>query len=298
MKPLRYRMIHELELHRKSPKTIAAYVMAVAQLARYYNRPPDRISVDEIREWMHFLITEKKLAFSSCNQKLAGVRFFYRQVLQQSEFGAELRIPTKRSGRLPEPLSRNEIVRLLDATDSGKARMLLMTSYATGVRLSELLNLRFEDIHSERMVVRIRQGKGRKDRYTLLSPRLLTELREYWREYRPSEWLFENQKYGGQLNPSTPQKAYQNAKLRAGITHGQGIHTLRHSFATHLLESGLDLPTIQRLLGHTSLATTARYLHVTSHHLRRVSSPLELLQFPHADLPSPSSDATNRSDRK
>jgi site-specific recombinase XerD len=298
MKSLRYQMIHELELHRKSPKTIAAYVMAVAQLARYYNRRPDQISVDEIREWMHFLITEKKPAFSSCNQKLAGVRFFYRQVLQQPEFGAELRIPTKRSGRLPEPLSRREVVRLLDAAGSGKARMMLMTCYATGVRLSELLNLRFEDIHAERMVVRIRQGKGRKDRYTLLSPRLLTELREYRRKYRPSEWLFENQKYGGRLNPSTPQKAYQDAKLRAGITHGQGIHTLRHSFATHLLETGLDLPTIQRLLGHTSLSTTSRYLHVTSHHFRSVSSPPELLQFPHADSLSVSSDVAGGNGRK
>lgn len=297
MKSLRYQMIHELELHRKSPKTIAAYVMAVAQLARYYNRRPDQISVDEIREWMHFLITEKKLAFSSCNQKLAGVRFFYRQVLQQPQFDVELRIPTKRSGRLPEPLSRSEIVRLFDAAGSGKARMMLMTCYATGVRLSEPLNLRFEDIHAERMVVRIRQGKGRKDRYTLLSPRLLTELREYWREYRPSVWLFENQKYGGQLNPSTPQKAYQIAKLRAGITHGQGIHTLRHSFATHLLETGLDLPTIQRLLGHTSLSTTSRYLHVTSHHFRKVSSPLELLRFPHTELPAPSPNATDRAAR-
>ena len=176
MKSLRYQMIHEMELHRKSPRTIEAYVMAVSQLAGYYNRSPDQISVGEVREWMHYLITEKKLAFSSCNQKLAGVRFFYRQVLQQPEFGVELRIPTKRTGRLPEPLSRSEIVRLLDAASSTKARMMLITCYATGVRLSELLNLRLEDVHSERMVVRVRQGKGRKDRYTLLSPRLLTEL--------------------------------------------------------------------------------------------------------------------------
>lgn len=295
MKSLRYQMIHELELRRKSPRTIEAYVIAVAQLARYYNRRPDEIAVDEIREWMHYLITEKKLAFSSCNQKLAGVRFFYREVLQQPDFGAELRIPTKRTGRLPEPLSRSEIVRLLEAARSTKARMMLMTCYATGVRLSELLNLKLEDIHSERMVVRVRQGKGLKDRYTLLSPRLLTELREYWRKYRPREWLFEGREYRRPLNLSSPQKAYQDAKLRAGITRGQGIHTLRHSFATHLLESGLDLPTIQRLLGHTSLSTTSRYLHVTSHHLRNVSSPLELLRFPHAEPPVPSPEFTDRS---
>lgn len=294
MKSLRYHMIHELELHRKSPRTIEAYVSAVGELARYYQRPADQITTEEVRQWLHYLITEKKLAFSSCNQKLAALRFFYREVVHQPEFGVQVRVPAKRTGRLPEPLSRGEIVRLLDAAGSEKARMMLMTCYATGARLSEVLNLRLEDIHSERMVVRIREGKGRKDRYTLLSPRLLTELRQYWRKYRPSQWLFENQRHGGQLNPSTLQKAYQYAKLKAHITHGQGIHTLRHSFATHLLEAGLDLPTIQRLLGHTSLSTTARYLHVTSHHLRRVSSPLELLQFPHADLLSASSDATDR----
>ena len=278
MTPMRKRMIHELELHRKSPRTIEAYVTAVAQLARHYGRSPDRISLEQVREFLHHLIAQRKLAFSSCNQKLAGIRFFYRHVLGQEKF--DLRVPAKRSGKLPEPLGRREIARLLEAPGNAKHRVLLMTCYATGLRVSELAHLRPEDIHSERMLIHVRQGKGRKDRYTLLSPRLLEELRDYWRAYRPHEWLFFGRDRTGPLPVATAQKIYYAAKRRAGIRRGHGIHTLRHSFATHLMEAGVDLPTLQRLLGHTSLATTAKYLHVTSKHLRGVSSPLELLRMP------------------
>jgi len=271
-------MIHELELHRKSPRTIEAYVTAVAQLARHYGRSPDRITPEEVRDFLHHLIAERKLAFSSCNQKLAGIRFFYRHVLGQEKF--DLRVPAKRSGKLPEPLGRREIARLLQATTNVKHRVLLMTCYATGLRVSELVHLRPEDVHSERMLIHVRQGKGRKDRYTLLSPRLLEELRDYWRAYRPHEWLFFGRDRTGPLPVATAQKIYYAAKRRAGIQRGHGIHTLRHSFATHLMEAGVDLATLQRLLGHTSLATTAKYLHVTSKHLRGVRSPLELLRMP------------------
>jgi integrase/recombinase XerD len=278
MTPLRNRMIHELELHRKSPRTIEAYVTAVAQLARHYGRSPDRIRLEEVRDFLHHLIAERKLAFSSCNQKLAGIRFFYRQVLRREEF--ELRVPAKRSGKLPEPLGRGEVERLLKAPTNAKHRVLLMTCYATGVRASELVHLRVEDIHSERMQIHVRQGKGAKDRYTLLSPRLLGQLRAYWRTYRPRPWLFLGRDRRGPLPVATAQKIYYAAKRRAGIQRGHGIHTLRHSFATHLMEAGVDLPTLQRLLGHTSLATTAKYLHVTSKHLRGVRSPLDLLRMP------------------
>ena len=278
MTPMRKRMIHELELHRKSPKTVEAYVTAVAQLARHYGCPPDRISLEQVREFLHYLIVERKLAFSSCNQKLAGIRFFYRHVLGQEKF--DLRVPAKRSGKLPEPLGRREIARLLEAPGNAKHRVLLMTCYATGLRVSELVHLRPEDVHSERMLIHVRQGKGRKDRYTLLSPRLLEALRDYWRAYRPHEWLFFGRDRTGPLPVATAQKIYYAAKRRAGIQRGHGIHTLRHSFATHLMEAGVDLPTLQRLLGHTSLATTAKYLHVTSKHLRGVSSPLDLLRMP------------------
>ncbi|MHC4180566.1 MAG: tyrosine-type recombinase/integrase, partial [Planctomycetota bacterium] len=154
MTPMRKRMIHELQLHRKSPRTVEAYVKAVAQLARYYGRSPDRISLEQVREFLHHLIAERKLAFSSCNQKLAGIRFFYRHVLGQEKF--DLRVPAKRSGKLPEPLGRREIARLLEAPGNAKHRVLLMTCYATGLRVSELAHLRPEDIHSERMLIHVR----------------------------------------------------------------------------------------------------------------------------------------------
>lgn len=278
MTSLRQKMIRELELHRKSPKTIEAYVTAVAQLAEHYHRSPQKISVEEIRSFVHHLITERKLAFSSCNQKVAGIRFFYRHVLGQDEF--QLKLPMKRSGRLPEPLSRSEVSRLLDAAGNPKHRVVLMTAYAGGLRVSELARLKLEDIHSQRRLIRVNQGKGRKDRYTLLSPRLLEELRDYWRAYRPRPWLFLNRDGSDHLPPATAQKIYDTCKKRAGIEHGHGIHSLRHSFATHLMEAGVDLPTIQRLMGHTSLTTTAKYLHVTSRHLGRVKSPLDLLCLP------------------
>jgi site-specific recombinase XerD len=271
-------MIHELELHRKSSRTVEAYVTAVAQLARHYGRSPDRITLEEVRDFLHHLIAKRKLAFSSCNQKLAGIRFFYRHVLGQEKF--DLRVPAKRSGKLPEPLGRREVAQLLKAPGNAKHRVLLMTCYATGLRVSELVHLWPEDVHSERMLIHVRQGKGRKDRYTLLSPRLLEELRDYWRAYRPHQWLFFGRDRTGPLPVATAQKIYYAAKRRAGIQRGHGIHTLRHSFATHLMEAGVDLPTVQRLLGHTSLATTAKYLHVTTKHLRGVRSPLDLLRMP------------------
>ena len=279
MTPLRQRMIHELELHRKSPNTIEAYVTAVAQLAQHYGRSPDGIAVDEIRDFLHHLITVRKVAYSTCNQKLAGIQFFYHHVLGQEEFS--LRVPAKRSGRLPEPLSRNEIAKLFEVTNNLKHRVLLMTVYGGGLRVSEVVQLRPQDIHSERMLIRVNQGKGHKDRYTLLSARLLEELRAYWRQYRPQQgWLFPGGNGKGSLSADAAKRIFYAAKERAGIVHGHGIHCLRHSFATHLMEAGVPLPTIQRLMGHASLNSTAKYLHVTSQHLDGVHSPLDLLRLP------------------
>jgi site-specific recombinase XerD len=278
MSPLRQKMIRELELHRKAAGTTKQYVAAVAELAQHYWRSPDSISLEEVRDFIHHLITKRKLAFSSCNVRLAGIRFFYQQVLGCRNF--DLRVPAKRSGRLPEPLSRSEIMRLFEATRNTKHRVLLMTTYGGGLRVSEVVHLQPPDIHSERMLIRVNQGKGRKDRYTLLSPRLLEELRAYWREYRPQGWLFPNAAGSGPLTAGSAKRAFDRAKERAGIKHGHGIHSLRHSFATHLMEAGVDLPTIQRLMGHKRLSTTAIYLHVTSQHLGGVQSPLDLLRLP------------------
>jgi integrase/recombinase XerD len=278
MTPLREQMIRELELHRKSPLTVKAYVRAVAELAKHYGRSPDAISVEEVRNFLHYLITERKVAFSTCNQKLSAIRFFYRHVQGQKDFS--LRVPSKRSGRLPEPFSRSEIAKILQTTQNLKHRALLMTAYGGGLRVSEVVHLQPRDIHSERMLIRVNQGKGRKDRYTLLSHRLLEELRTYWRAYRPQTWLFPGRDSSRPLPASSVKKIFTAAKQRAGIQHGHGMHSLRHSFATHLMEAGVALPVIQRLMGHTSLTTTAKYLHVTSQHLAGVRSPLDLLRLP------------------
>jgi site-specific recombinase XerD len=283
-------MIRELQLRRLSVKTVEAYVQAVTQLAGHYGRAPDRLTVEEIRDFLHHLIVDKKLAYSSVNQKLAGIRFFWREVLRRKDF--DLRVPAKRSGRLPQALGRSEIARLIAAATCPKHRALLMTCYAAGLRVSELVHLRLEDIHSQRMLIHVRAGKGNKDRFTLLSPRLLEELRSYWRAERPRPWLFPGRDGNSPLSVASAQKAFYALQRRAQIEHRQGIHALRHSFATHLLEAGVDLPTLQRLLGHNQLATTARYLHVTSQHLKRSGSPLDLLRLPgQEEITSPPSHA-------
>ena len=282
MTPLRQRMIREMELHRKSKHTIKAYVKAVSQLARHYNRSPETISRDEVRDFIHHLITDRKLAFSSINQKLAAIQFFYQHVLGEPRF--DLKIPRKRSGYLPQPLSRSEVGRLFEVTENFKHRMMLMTTYSAGLRVSEVVILKPMDIHSSRMLIHVRRGKGDKDRYTLLSPKLLDELRRYWRLERPSDWLFPGRN-GWAYRAESLQRVYHRSKQRASIERGGGIHALRHSFATHLLEAGVDLLTIGKLLGHRNPATTSRYLHVSQKHTQGVRSPLDLLPTPVIDGP-------------
>ena len=277
MTPLRKKMIRELELQRKAPGTISGYVKAVEDLARYYASSPDALSEEQLRDYMHYLITGRQLAFGSVNHKIVAINFFYREVLGRD---VALRVPMKRSHRLPEPLSREEVARLINAALNLKHRVLMMVAYGAGLRVSELVRLKPEHIHSDRMLIRVDQGKGRKDRYTLLSQRMLDQLRAYWREYRPDRWLFASQRGKGHLSRGSAARVYYQLKKRAGIVHGHGIHTLRHSFATHLLEAGVDLPTIQSLMGHSSLKTTARYLHVTQKRLESTQSPLDVLRLP------------------
>ena len=280
MTPLRKRMIRELELQRKPPSTIKAYISAVKGLAAYYGRSPDQVSVEEVRDYMHWLIVDRKLAWSSCNQRLSGIKFLFRHVLNRR---IDFRVPMKQSGRLPDPLSRREVLSLLEVVSNVKHKALLMTIYGTGVRVSELVRLRVEDINSERMLVFVRDGKGKKSRYTVLSQGLLEELRVYWRKYRPSPWLFPGREDGEPLSTRSAQHVFYRAKAKAKVKHGNGIHTLRHSFATHLLEADVDVVTIQRLLGHKKLDTTAMYLHVTSKHVSSIQSPLDLLRKPEAN---------------
>ena len=234
MTPLRKRMIRELELQRKAPGTVSGYVKNVEELALYYGRSPDKITREEIRSYLHYLIVEKKLSYSSCNHKIVAINFFNREILGRK---MDLSVSLRKNERLPEPFSREEVAQLILAAKNPKHRVLMMTAYSAGLRVSELVRLRPEDINSQRMVIRVVQGKGRKDRYTLLSERLLSELRSYWRQYRPEKWLFDGQVRGNHLPRQTAARAYYGMKERAGIVRGHGIHTLRHSFATHLLEA-------------------------------------------------------------
>lgn len=281
MTMLRARMIREMQLRQFSPATQESYLLAVKALARYYRQSPDRLTVEQIRDYMHYLLVERKLAGSSCNVAAAALTFFYRRVLGQESF--DLKFWQKRSGRLPEILSRQQVERLFAAVRNPKHRVLLMTTYAAGLRVSEVVRLKVEHIHSDRMLIRVEQGKGAKDRYTLLSPRLLSELRHYWKQYRPPVWLFPGVDRNRPMSSAAAQRAYYLAKRRAKIRRGQGIHTLRHCFATHLLEAGTDERTIQSLMGHKNITTTMRYLRVTTKRLSTLSSPLDLLPVPNPD---------------
>ena len=277
MSPLRAKMIRTLELHRLSPETNKAYLSAIEQLARIHNQSPDKLTKEQLREFLHHLIAVKKLASSTCNQKMAAINFFYRYVLGQAEF--HLKIPMKRTGKLPEPLSRKEIGKVFDAARNLEHRVLMMTAYGAGLRSAELVRLKPIHIDADRMCIRVEQGKGRKDRYTLLSPKLLAELREYWKLYRPTEWMFTNRSDNNHLSAASAQSLFSTLKKRAGVTRGHGIHALRHSFGTHLMEAGVPLPVIQRMMGHKSISTTLRYLHVSTRYVGDLNSPMDLLHF-------------------
>jgi len=274
MTPLRKKMIRELELQRKAPATVHQYVHAVADLARHYGRTPERISLEEVRSYLHCLLVDRKLAASTCNLKIAALRFFYREVLGHKHF--PLKVASKRPRKLPEPLSREEVRRLLEAANEQKHRLLLMTAYGAGLRASEVVRLQPRHIHSERMLIRVEQGKGRKDRYTLLSKKFLKELRQYFRVSRPEGYLFPSSHTGKALCYETVRAIYDKARKKAAIKKGAGLHTLRHSFATHLLEAGYDIRKIQLLMGHSSLSTTMIYLHVSKQSLSKIKSPLDL----------------------
>jgi integrase/recombinase XerD len=252
---------------------------AVAGLAKHYHQPPDQPDATKIQAYLLPLTVERGLSWSSCNVAVSGLRFFYQQTLGWE--GLRLPIPPRRKpSKLPEILSHQELERLFAAAHLAKHRALLMTTYAAGLRLSEVIALKRTDLDSQRQMIRVEQGGGRKDRYTILSPRLLQELRHYWKMYRPILYLFPGKDPSRPMDSSVAQKIYSAAKHRADIQKGLGIHTLRHCFATHLLEAGVDLPTIQRLMGHTSILTTMRYLQVRRQHLDAHASQFDLLRLP------------------
>jgi len=272
----------ELDLRGFALITKQNYVGAVYRLARHYQRSPDQLSDAELQRYLLHLIRDLKRSRSTLIVTVSAFRFFYRHVLGRSLTALEGALPRMRKPTLrPRVYSPAEIERLLNVAGlNPKHRVLLMTTYAAGLRVSEVCRLKLEDIVSSRMQIRVTQGKGNKDRYTILSARLLVELRTYWRLVRPTLWLFPSSQYPGTpLTSKTVQAVFAQAVRLAKLPDHHGIHSLRHSFATHLLEAGVDLPVLQRLLGHSNLATTAQYLHVRQERLALVKSPLDLIEF-------------------
>src|SRR5262245_12293598 len=236
-------MTRDMQLQRLAPKTQKAYIAAVAGLAKFYGCSPDQLRPDQIRAYLHHLLVERHLAWSSCNQIACGLKFFYVTPLGWDAL--HLPLPPRTGRRLlPHLMSVEELQRLFTSAATPRNRALLMTTYAAGLRVGEVVRLRLTDIESDRMLLRVNQGKGHKDRYTLLSARLLAELRAYWKLYRSATWFFPGHVFIQLLAIATAQKLYYRAKRTAGIIHGKGIHTLRYCFATHLLEAGVDLRTI------------------------------------------------------
>ena len=279
MKPLRQKMLNDLIVRGLAENTQQSYLRSVTGLAGYYHRSPDQLSPQEVQDYLLYLSQKKKLSWSSCNTTRHGLRFFYRITLGWSE--PHFYLPgAKEPSKLPEVLSHEELVHLFTVTTNHKQRALLMTTYAAGLRASEVTHLKVTDIDSQRMCIRVEQGKGAKDRYLPLSPRLLVQLREYWRRCRPLLWLFPGHPSDRPMSRYGASHIYHTAKAKAGITKRGGIHTLRHCFATDLLEAGTELPVLQRLMGHSSIRSTMRYLHIAQGQTTATTSPLELLEFP------------------
>jgi site-specific recombinase XerD len=257
-------------------RTRETYLAAVTGLARYYRRSPDQISDDEVQAYVLYLIRERRRSWSTCNITVNALRFLFHTTLKRDR--TSFCVPSPRQpGTLPAILSRAEVERLIAHASNPKHHAMLLTTYAAGLRLTEVLHLRVTDVDSARMTLRVAQGKGGKDRYTVLAPRLRDALRSYWKATRPAPWLFPSAETGQPMHPTALQRTYHRAKQRAGITKPGGIHALRHAFATHLLEAGVDLHTIQRLLGHGHLSTTTRYFQLTQHTTIAPGSPLDLL---------------------
>ena len=275
---LQEKMSRDMSVRNFAANTIESYLRSVRYLAKHYMISPDRLTQEQLLDYIYFLIKERKLAPGSVNAVTAGLRFFYKETMGMEDMA--LTIPPRKTPRkLPEIFNADELSRLFSMISNQKHRTMLMTAYAAGLRISEVISLKVGDIDSGRMSIRIKNSKGGKDRYTILSPRLLLELRAYWKNYRPKEFLFPSQIKGGQLSLASPDLIFRNTKKKAGITKAVTFHSLRHTFATNLLEAGADIRTIQILLGHSSITSTAIYLHVARQDLGSISSPLDLIDL-------------------
>lgn len=278
MTPLRRRMIDDMALRNFAPQTIQSYVQCIARFARHFNKSPEHLGPEHVRGFLVHLVQQRRVSLSQYKKSLAALRFLYRVTLGRHDV-LESIPPVKQPRALPVVLSPDEVLRFLASIRNIKYRAIFMTAYAGGLRVSEVASLRVADIDSQRMVIRVRRGKGQKDRYVMLSPRLLEMLRVYWKAVRPREFLFPGANPDRPITTASIQKVCQRARKAAGMGKNITAHTLRHSFATHLLEAGTDPRTIQVLMGHRSFSTTARYVHVATASLPSVVSPLDRLDL-------------------
>jgi len=284
-------VLDELERRNYSQATARAYVGAIRRLAAYFHRSPDQLGPNHVRQYQLRLVQDCGLHPHSVMVQMSALRFFFRKVLRRPYFHDDLPLPKVQRRQPPVVLSTNEVARLIDGAANFRHRTILMTLYSTGMRRQELCHLRIEDIDKERMVVRIRQGKGGKDREVPLSPKLLAQLRAYYRTLKnKTGWVFpsqQNRRADEPISEKVVWHACRQATRRAGITKQVHPHTLRHSFATHLLESGAELPVIQTLLGHADPRDTMVYLHLSSRHLRSAPNPLDTLEMAGAPTAEP-----------
>jgi integrase/recombinase XerD len=271
-------MREDLQLRGITEKTQNIYLREVGNFVKYFNRPPEDLGEAELREYLLYLLNDRNLSQGTFRFYVAGLKFFYRTTLKREEVVADIQYP-KRKKTLPVVLDLSEVEALFSVTENIKHKAILMITYSAGLRISEASRLKVTDIDSKRMMVRVEQGKRNKDRYTILSQTALECLRQYWRKYRPKEWLFEGQKEGTHIGLTAIQQIFVAAKKRAGITKPISVHSLRHAFATHLIEAGTSLHHVQLLLGHRSPTTTTVYLHVSKLNLSQVTSPLDKLKL-------------------
>ena len=274
MSTLREQMAADLQLRGLTPKTQRVYLREVTNYAKHFGKSPEKLGEKELREYLLYLLNERKLSTGTYRFYYQGLKFLYKQTLKQEGVVEKIRCP-RANKTLPVVFALAEIKALLSMMENLKHRAILTITYSAGLRISEAASLKVTDIDSKRMMVRVQQGKGRKDRYTILSKTALECLREYWKAYRPKQWLFEGQHKDTHISVSAIRQIFLEAKERAGITKPASPHTLRHSFATHLIEAGTSLHHVQLLLGHRSPTTTTVYLHVSQMNLSQVSSPLD-----------------------
>jgi site-specific recombinase XerD len=274
MSKLKEQMKADLQLKGFKPNTQRTYLREVSNFARYFDKSPEELGKEEVKKYLLHLIEDKKLSQGTFKFYVSGIKFLYNTTLNRHEVVQDIKYP-KAKIKLPVVLDLSEIQALFSATDNIKHKAILMIIYSSGLRISEASRLKITDIDSKRMMVRVEQGKGGKDRYTILAQTALDHLRQYWRQYHPKEWLFEGQKDNTHIMTSTIYQIFCDAKERAGITKLVSPHSLRHSFATHLVEAGTSLHHVQLLLGHRSPTTTTVYLHVSQLNLAQVVSPLD-----------------------